>query len=245
MSSHGTEAVGGPGRMKDGVGVGVSVGAALRLLHQTFGHASAGDRMHTLGRFLTCPFLRVVERVPRGARVLDLGSGHGILAHLLTARSAAVTAVEPDVRKLWAGRRRSGVAFVGSYAESLRARDQFDVVTVCDVLCRMPIDSWPSLLGPAYESLRPGGFLLLKEIDPENRIKGAWNRVQEKIADFLGMTLGDAFTYETQGQMRQRLLALGFREIEAVVVGTWYPHAHLLYVARKPARPDAGGEPGS
>jgi 2-polyprenyl-3-methyl-5-hydroxy-6-metoxy-1,4-benzoquinol methylase len=212
----------------------VGVVAALRLLHETFAHASGADRMHTLGRFLTCPFLRVVERVPRGARVLDLGSGHGILAHLLTARSATVTAVEPDLRKLWTGRPRPGVAFVGAYSDALATLPRFDVVTICDVLCRMPSDAWPALLESAFAGLRPGGVLLLKEIDPENRVKGVWNRAQEKVADFLGMTLGDAFTYETKAQMRERLRGLGFEESETVPVGTWYPHAHLLYVAKKP-----------
>jgi SAM-dependent methyltransferase len=51
-------------------------------------------------RFLTCPFLRVLRSVPPGARVLDVGAGHGVFSVLAANRRARVVAVEPDVRKV-------------------------------------------------------------------------------------------------------------------------------------------------
>jgi hypothetical protein len=111
----------------------------------------------------------------------------------------------------------------------------FDAVTILDVLYRIPLSAWDSLLGAAFERLAPGGVLLVKEIDPEHRLKGLWNRAQERVADLLGMTLGDAFSYETLPQMKARLERLGFVEVTAVDLGAGYPHAHILYRGRKPA----------
>lgn len=206
---------------------------SLALVRRTFAAAPLPTRAHVVGRFLTCPFLRVLDALPPGARVLDLGAGHGTFARLAVERGASrVVAVEPDVRKVLPTFRHPRIRFVAGYGEAVAGA--FDAVTIFDVLCRVPIAGWDGILRTAFDRLAPGGVFLLKEIDPEERLKGAWNRTQERIADLLGMTLGDAFSYETREQMRQRLSRAGFERFEAVEVGAGYPHAHILYIARKP-----------
>lgn len=194
-------------------------------------------RLHVLGRFLSCPFLPVVAAVPSAARVLDVGSGHGIFAHLAAAAGArTVIALEPDRRKMlaWAavGERSAGVLPACGYLDAVRG--SFDAVAMIDVLYRLPIAEWDALLDGLFGRLRPGGLLLLKEIDPERRFKGWINRAQERAADAVGLTLGDAFTYESPSEMSARLRRLGFVEIEIRALGRWYPHAHTLYLARRP-----------
>lgn len=210
----------------------IGFAAAFALVGRTFSAAPLPVRVHALGRFLTCPFLRVLPFLPPGARVLDLGAGHGLFARLAMAAGAStVAAVEPDARKLLATYRYPAVRFVAGYSESVSGA--FDAVTIFDVLYRVPLDGWDSILGQARDRLAPGGVLLVKEIDPEHRLKGMWNRAQEKVADLLGMTLGDAFSYETRDGMRARLVRLGFERFQAVELGAGYPHAHILYVAHR------------
>jgi 2-polyprenyl-3-methyl-5-hydroxy-6-metoxy-1,4-benzoquinol methylase len=209
---------------------------SFSLVRRTFAAAPLPTRLHVLGRFLTCPFLRVLEHLPAmsaGARLLDLGAGHGTFALLAAEQGArVVVAVEPDVRKLLPSYRHPRVRFVAGYADAVAGT--FDAVTVLDVLYRIPLAGWDSLLSAAFERLAPGGVLLVKEIDPAHRLKGMWNRAQERIADLLGMTLGEAFSYETLPQMRTRLERLGFVDVTAVDLGAGYPHAHILYRGRKP-----------
>ena len=215
---------------------------ALGLVRRTYARTGLPTRLHAVGRFLTCPFLPVLERLPPGARVLDLGSGHGTFARLAVERGAAlVVAADPDARKAFAAYRHRRVRFVVADAGAIGG--EFDAVTLFDVLYRVPVTEWDALLAAAFARLRPGGLLLLKEIDPAHRWKGRWNRTQERVADALGMTLGDAFSYETREQMTARLAGHGFAEIEAHDLGRGYPHAHLLYVARRPA--GKGSTPGS
>jgi SAM-dependent methyltransferase len=212
--------------------------AALALVRRTYAGKPAGIRAHAIGRFLTCPFLRVLdtlETLPPGVRLLDLGAGHGTFARLaVEGRAASAVAVEPDAHKVLATYRHPRVRFVAGYADALAGT--FEAVTIFDVLYRIPLAGWDPLLRLAYERLAPGGVLLLKEIDPEHRAKALWNRAQEKVADLLGMTLGDAFTYETREQIRERLTRLGFERFEALDIGAGYPHAHVLYRAWKPAK---------
>lgn len=208
----------------------VSFAAALALVRRSYASAPLPVRLHAVGRFLTCPFVRVLPYLPPGARILDLGAGHGTFARLaVEAGASEVVAVEPDARKPLATWRHPRVRFVAGYGDAVTGA--FDAVTIFDVLCRVPTAGWDGLLRQAGERLPPGGVLLIKEIDPADRLKGLWNRTQEKVADLLGMTLGDAFSYETREQMRDRLARLGFERFAAVELGRGYPHAHILYIA--------------
>jgi SAM-dependent methyltransferase len=175
----------------------------------------------------------VLEYLPPGARVLDLGAGHGIFAHLALAVGArGVVAVEPDLRKVFLTFPRAGMNVVGGYDSAVAGA--FDAVTLLDVLYRFPISDWDRLFRSVRERLAPGGVFLIKELDPEHRVKAFWNRTQERISDRLGLTLGEAFSYETREQLRERLLRAGFAGFEAIEIGAGYPHAHVLYVARAP-----------
>ena len=207
---------------------------AWSIVRQIRPEAPLGTRLHVLGRFLTCPFLRVLEALPDQARVLDIGAGHRIFAHLAVAKGAArVVAVEPDRRKMLGERPAAdGVLPVCGYIEAVDGL--FDVVSMLDVLYRLPLSEWDGLLSALLGRLRPGGLLLLKEIDPTHRVKGLINRLQERLADAAHLTLGDAFSYEAPAELRERLERLGFIGVAVEGLGRGYPHAHVLYTARAP-----------
>lgn len=205
---------------------------ALFLIRRTYGAAPAAARFHVLGRFLTCPFLRVLGHLPPGARVLDIGAGHGIFAHLALAGGArSAVAVEPDLRKIFFMDPRPGLSVVGGYDDAIAVTGAFDAITLFDVLYRFPIEEWDGFFRSVRARLAPGGVFLIKELDPENRLKQLWNRTQERISDRIGLTLGEAWSYETRGRIRERLLRAGFEGFKAVEIDAGYPHAHILYVA--------------
>jgi SAM-dependent methyltransferase len=186
----------------------------------------------------------VLPHLPPGARILDLGAGHGTFVLLaVEAGAPSVVAVEPDARKLLATYRDPRVRFVAGYSDAVGGT--FEAATLFDVLYRIPLDAWDGLLLQARDRLAPGGVLLIKEIDPGHRLKGLWNRAQEKVADLLGMTLGEAFSYETRDRMRERLTRLGFERFEAIDLGAGYPHAHILYIAYVPASGENSERTGS
>lgn len=145
----------------------------------------------------------------------------------LERRPRRVVAVEPDRRKV---RAIPGVAFVIGYDESIRGTH--DVVTLIDVLYKIPLSEWDPLLDRIAARLRPGGLLLVKEQDPTATIKNGWNRIQEAIASKFRLTLGESFSYEAPADFAARLERHGFTGVAVRRIDAWYPHPHVLYAAR-------------
>ena len=210
-----------------------SFSRALVELHRSYRGFPAGRRLHTLARFLTCPFLPVVNAVPAGARVLDIGAGDGIFAQLAAAHGAReVIAVEPDLRRCLPCVRHAAVRVVAGFDDTVGG--QFEVVTLIDVLYKLPLAEWDGVFARVRERLVPGGLFLLKELDPDHRAKAAWNRAQESLANTVDLTLGRSFSYETGPALRARVERAGLDRFEVHYIGRWYPHAHVLYSARRP-----------
>lgn len=140
-----------------------------------------------------CPFDRLVELVPVGARVLDVGCGAGLFLGLLAA----------------AGRRPDGLGFDSSgsaieTARGLQARldhlgiagrlrfDQrdadrpwpsgpFDVVALIDVMHHVPPSRQEALIASARQALAPGGTLLYKDIAPRPHWRAVANRLHDLV----------------------------------------------------------------
>ncbi|HUP44599.1 MAG TPA: class I SAM-dependent methyltransferase [Thermoanaerobaculia bacterium] len=206
---------------------------ALRLLHQTFRHHPPGQRIHILGRFLTAPFLRTLDVIPPGSRVLDIGSGHGTYPRLIVEeRAGRVIAVEPDLRKTLIAFRHPKIRFVCGFDDCIRGT--FDVIVIYDVIYRMPPEERDALFRRVYERLTPGGLFVLKDLDPSHRLKWQWNRMQETVMDrFFGLTIGEGFYIDTREQIGERMRRTGFTAFEWQRVDAWYPHAHIVYTARR------------
>jgi hypothetical protein len=205
---------------------------AMIVLYDAFRTGRTSTRLHVLIRFLTCPFQPIVREIPAGAsEILEIGSGHGIFSILTAAQGKSPIAVEPDLRKLFPPA-RGGTRFVGGYADAIAGT--FAVVAMIDVLYKVPKGDWADLLHSIHERTAAGGVFLLKEQDPTEIWKNRWNRLQESLnSRFLGVTLGDAFSYEPPQAMVSRLHDAGFADVRVARIGRWYPHPHILYVARR------------
>ena len=209
---------------------------ALAVLHRSLTRHAPVDRAHALFRFLTCPLLRTVEALPPAATLLDIGAGHGVFALLAAAAGARrVVALEPDVRRAFPPLRHPGVWQVTAFDQAVAG--SFDAVSMIDVLYKLPRTEWDALFARVFARLRPGGVFLLKELDPERRVKALWNRAQESLANAVNLTLGRSFVYESRSQLCRRLERAGFADIEVKDIGRWYPHAHVLYAAHRPVTP--------
>jgi 2-polyprenyl-3-methyl-5-hydroxy-6-metoxy-1,4-benzoquinol methylase len=173
--------------------------------------------------------LRVLDAIPSGASLLDIGAGHGLFAVLVHARGARrVVAVEPDARRV---RRLAGIELVIGFDEVIAGT--FDAISIIDVLYKIPIDQWDALLARCRARLAEGGVLIIKEQDPTARFKNGWNAIQERLATALHLTLGQSFSYESPAAFRARLERLGFIDVRTRRVDFGYPHPHVLYVARR------------
>jgi 2-polyprenyl-3-methyl-5-hydroxy-6-metoxy-1,4-benzoquinol methylase len=199
---------------------------ALRVLHREYRKFPMRTRAHVLIRFLTCPFLRVLRHLPPNARLLDIGAGHFAFSILAREQGARPTAVDPDARKV---RKFAGIQSVIGYDECIRGT--FDAIAIIDVLYKIPLADWDPFLDRVRQRLKPGGTLLVKEHDPTARVKHSWNRLQERLATALHLTLGESFSYETPSDFSTRLRRHGFERVLAERIDAGYVHPHMLYVS--------------
>lgn len=208
---------------------------ALRLVRRAFSHYPAGHRLHIFIRFFTVPFVRTLRYVPAGSRVLEIGAGHGTYALLLTRSNTAreVIAVEPDTRKSLLPMRDPRVKWVAGFDDCIRGT--FDAIAIYDATHRLSIEARTELYRRVFDRLRPGGTFLLKDLDPEHRLKMGWARLQDWLSDtFLGISIGEGFIYQTRGEVEATLRSIGFEGFEVHEVGWGYVHPHIVYVAKRP-----------
>ena len=59
--------------------------------------------------------------------------------------------------------------------------------------------------------------------------------MQETISDAVfHLTIGKGFYIDTPQQIHERLASAGFTDFREQRVDRFYPHAHIIYTARKP-----------
>jgi cyclopropane fatty-acyl-phospholipid synthase-like methyltransferase len=196
-------------------------------------------RLHTRIRSWTCPMGRVLERVPGEGRLLEVGCGHGLFANAaaLSHPGLEVLGVDPDPRKIrWAEKTVGARRNVRFRTQELAAVGErgFDVAAVLDVLYLVPRSAWPSFLAGLRERLRPGGRLLLKEVEPEPRWKFYRCVAQEALSvRMLGITRGGTFAFADRGEMETLLREAGFTGTAATGLGRGYLTPHVLYEAQR------------
>lgn len=132
-------------------------------------------------------YAQLCERIPPGARVLDLGAGMGLLGLVLEERKQghAVHGIEWDDRKVAFARR---LALSGSACQVHQGdilKDPWppsDIVVLVDVLHYFPEQTQKELLHRIAHHLESGGMLLMRVMDREAKGRAWLTRLMERLA---------------------------------------------------------------
>ena len=149
---------------------------------------------------------RVLELVPDGGRVLDLGCGAGLIAAELSTR-ASVVAVDLSAGQLALARRNApGARLVRADMVDLAfAPRSFEAVVAFWTLIHVPRDVHASLLARIHAWLRPGGLFA--------GTLGRGDNPADLVPDFFGAPMyWSHFDAETN---RALLRAAGFDLVQA------------------------------
>jgi 2-polyprenyl-3-methyl-5-hydroxy-6-metoxy-1,4-benzoquinol methylase len=208
-------------------------------------------RSHQVGRTLLAPVDAVLLHVLKEARagqefvMVDLGCGHGAFLALASSEFASRTGYKPkligiDLAEDKIALARKAFETAGLDTGELAVKDiaefspgSANVITIQDVLYLVPIDRWDNILQKCREALKPGGALLLKEMNRTLRWKFGVLWLEETLAvKILGLTKGNNFTFPTPEEIRDRLLKAGFSDVDEVRLDRGYHVPHMLWVAR-------------
>lgn len=157
----------------------------------------------------------------RGARVLDVGCGDGVLACAAASRGAVVIGIDPDPAMLDAARARAERAaveadFTDGRIERLPFADaSFDMVAAVTVLCFVGDAS--AACREMARVLRPGGRLVLGEL-------GRWSLWAgiRRLRGWLGAATWRAARFRTGRELQALAEHAGFR-VTAIRGAAFYP----------------------
>lgn len=198
----------------------------------------AGTRLHQLLRCLLAPFPELLECLPEDGKLLDVGCGHGTFLAQAGRRHPRLelAGFDLDERKIASARRAFAASELGTGRLEVRDVLDFegepvDAITLVDVLYLVPFDGWKTVLEACRAALRPGGRLLLKEIDRTKRWRFALLVLEELLAvRLLRWTKGRTFTFPPPEEIRKALEEAGFT-VEDRSLGRGYHVPHHLWIA--------------
>ncbi len=137
-----------------------------------------------------CPFDALVERVPEGARVLDVGCGAGLFLGLLAMSGRLHEGVGFDADDAAIARAEAMAKAAGLQATlDLRAigvdapwpEGPFDVVSMIDVMHHVPRASRPGIYDAVATRLRSGGLFVYKDMVDAPAWKALGNRFHDLV----------------------------------------------------------------
>lgn len=202
-------------------------------------------RLHQVARSLAFPLRRMLDQLPqaradRNLTLVDLGCGHGVFLALAKKRRPDLDLIGLDLSE----QKIAGARLAFSYASipvlQLEARDvgelskqSVDVITIIDVMYLVPFERWESVLRKCYDCLKPGGLMLLKEMDPAKRWKFVLLNFEETLAvKVLRLTLGHEFTFPDRRSITELMERVGF-SVQEIPVDRGYMVPHFLWAGAK------------
>jgi 2-polyprenyl-3-methyl-5-hydroxy-6-metoxy-1,4-benzoquinol methylase len=163
--------------------------AAARRL---YADASSAARLIQSLRPYICPFNRLLEFIPAGSRVLDIGCGSGLLLAIAADTRAlgpcigfdsnrkAIAVAELAAKRL-AADGKSVPQFVRLDVRDPWPKGTFDVVAMIDVLHHVPVVAQQSAIQQAVAAVPPGGTFMYKDIAPRPRWRAGMNRLHDLV----------------------------------------------------------------
>lgn len=183
-------------------------------------------------RWRLCPFEEVAEHIPIAGTVVDVGCGFGLNANWLALRSQScdVLGVDASPRRIGIAqqtvRNRSNISFRQHDLRDCQL-PPCDAIVATDVLHHLPPDLQWHLLTHARSALRPGGKLVILDVD---RNWWWWKYWCVYAIDRL-LNWGAPLYHSTSAELERRVREAGF-EVTITPVDRDLPLPDILVVGR-------------
>ena len=195
-------------------------------------------RAYCRGRFLILRqrFLdEIGQYLPSRGQVLDVGCGFGLFSLYYAQLHPEVTFRGLDlsarrVAQAGTAAARLGLQNVGyavGDARAFRADDHYDGAYMLDIVHHVPPEVVRPLLAELHGALRPGGRLVVKDVDT----RPAYKRLFTHALDLLMAPRG-VIHYWPADALQALLEDVGFRVHRHLMVDV-LPYPHVLYVCQR------------
>jgi SAM-dependent methyltransferase len=211
-----------------------------------FSDAPLSTRSFVWLRWRFTPYREIAEKLPTAGRIVDLGSGHGLLALALSIGSnrREIIAIDHDQARVRLAERaaaRSGSPSkprfeIGDLEKALAtfATGSLSGIAMIDILHYLAPEAQAVLLRQAARVLEPGGILALREVDPQGGPAAVWNGFYENVSTRIGFTQSGRthLTFRSVSGWTTMLETVGF-DVHSEPCGSAL-FSDVLFVARRP-----------
>lgn len=216
-----------------------AIDIAIRKTTQRYRSAPLGDRIYVGLKLRFDPVLYELIALGPLGNVLDAGSGRGQLGLALweLGHVSELSGFDLDARKasvaLGAAR---GLARFETQDLRTAALVDADTILLIDVLHYLPLPEQDALLARARARLRPGGMLVVREIDRRGSLGSLFARASERFLAAVGYNRSAAsLQFRSARSIAEILTALGL-DCAVENAGRGTPFENRLIVGSLPAQ---------
>ncbi|MBY0471780.1 class I SAM-dependent methyltransferase [bacterium] len=208
---------------------------------QRYSGAEFGLRQFLRLRWMLTPYSRMIQYLPQKGTIVDLGCGHGLLslAVALERPECQVLGVDHDPKRLALASEASkgvgGVRYEEGSMSDVAIKEPVDAITIIDALHYFAPEEQERMIARCRDALKPGGTLLIREVDRSTGVRSIFNRAYERVAKLIKFTrsVEESAHYRQPEEWGQLLKRLGFE-------ANWFRCSHplfadVLFVARRSA----------
>ena len=172
------------------------------------------------------------QYLPRSGEILDIGCGFGLfsLYFAATEKGRRIHGVDSNAQRIEYARasaRRLGldnVEYHASDALEWESEQRFDAIYLLDLVHHLPREEVPDFLERVRGLIRPGGVLLIKDVEDRPRWKMAFTLLLDRL-----MVGSEPIHYWPESELSALLRGLGF-EVRRHRMKDFLPYPHILYI---------------
>lgn len=164
--------------------------------------------MKSLLKRLILPLKNMDKALPKSGTILDLGCGEGLVSHhLSTQKKRQIIGIDLDPQKIKIAnnKRKSNLKFITGSILNYAPLKKISGCVLADVLHHLSKKSQLALLKKISKIIKPGGVLVIKEINTDDVLRSTLSR----IWDFIFYP-NDKINYFSKSQLIQILAKQGF-----------------------------------
>lgn len=217
----------------------ITIAEVRAVIREIYTNGSLFQRLLSIGRPSICPFHTLIEQVPPGASILDIGCGSGIFVNLLAHQKrisrgvgfdASPQAIELARGALQEIKTPANVEFQHRAVEAGLPGGDFDVVSMIDVLHHINPNAQRAAIEQAAARVAPGGLFLFKDIGYKPQWRAWANRLHDLVL------ARQWINYVAADEVAAWVEKGGFELARKETINMfWYGHELLVFRRKRPA----------
>jgi 2-polyprenyl-3-methyl-5-hydroxy-6-metoxy-1,4-benzoquinol methylase/uncharacterized protein (DUF2062 family) len=235
------------GRVRSPKDTGLDPQVFADAIHNTrlrYTSARAADRHYVANKLRFDPIVRIIyELKSHLGDVVDVGCGRGQLGLALheLSRTHRLTGFDWDERKVETARLAAGKD-AHYTTEDVQAAPipEADTILIVDVLHYLPAASQDKLLGRAAASLRPGGTLIVRDVDARRTLSSLFAQLCERVSIYLKVNRGDQLTFSSRQRHSDALRSHGLHVYDTITMPGLLLDNVLLLAVKSNGTPPSG-----